>query len=204
MNPNDLEDAQLAATIARNTQQFFREKFATSNKRDLGGILPDPSNQVDPKRIIMRDWKQYAEQINRPTQPANQQVVPYGHGLPDPNKIGSAPLLPVPVGIDEHGNLVTQSPLANLQQQTPAQQYQPVQTERSTFQLPTFGSPVTSAPNNPATDIDSKFDILIKEIKTLRKAINKLTRDFEKSIVASQPITSNPIETDIKSQNLSE
>jgi hypothetical protein len=183
MSPEEYEDAKLAASMANDTRSYFKQKFSGNDPRVLANMLPDPTIQIDPKKLLNRDWRQYAHEVVN--QPAPQ---PYNYGPPNTNQpVEIKPLLPVPVGRDEHGNIIMGNPQEIIQQTVPIQQ---TGLQTVGFQLPQFGN------NGLKTEeeSESKYDIILKELKSLRKAINKLIRVQEQSKVAIQPQQKDEIE----------
>jgi hypothetical protein len=201
MNPDEFEDLKLAANMANNAKGYFRERFAGNDPRYLANILPDPKIQVDPRKIIARDWRQSVEQVQQLPQfqpQAPQQVIPYGMNIPDPNQIGSKPLIQrIPKGMDEHGNTiyeeVSPTQILGIPNQQPVYQ-QPPNFQSTGFQLPQFGTP-KQVETKPTMDIEEKFDWLVKEIKSLRSSINKLTRQLSPVKLKDKPSTSDSLET---------
>jgi hypothetical protein len=194
MTPEQFEDAKLAASMANNARSYFADRFQGNSASQLGGILPDASLRVDPKKVIMRDWKQYASEIQNPTQPQYQQpVVPFGHGLPqDGIQAPIKPLLPVPVGVNPDGSIIMGNPLQSLQQPVNTPQFQPQYEQplqTTGFQLPSFGKPQEKL----AVDED-QFEKLAKELKSVKSLVNKLIRQVAEIKVIIQPQQEKEIE----------
>lgn len=156
-----------------------------TNPRELNGIAPTK----------MTDWRQFASG-NRQPQPQYQQPSPaFGYGIPDPSQVTSQPLLPVPVGVDAEGNVIQGNTVQALQQAiAPANApvYQQPALQTGGFQLPQFGIPQPPKQNS-AVDED-KFDELVKEIKSMKKAINKLIRISEQTKLTTTSNTEQTIE----------
>lgn len=201
MNPDEFEDLKLAASMAQNAKGYFRDRFAGNDPRYLANILPDPKMQVDPRKIIARDWRQLGEQVQQLPQfqpQAPQQVIPYGMNMPDPNQIGSRPLIQrIPKGMDEHGNTiyeeVTPAQILGVNNPPPPV-YQPQNFQSTGFQLPQFGTP-KPVENKSVMDVEEKFEWLVKEIKALKSSINKLTRQISPVKLKDKQSTPENLET---------
>lgn len=194
MTPEQFEDAKLAASMANNARSYFADRFKGNSASQLGGILPDAHLQVDPKKLIMRDWKQYANEMQNTPQPQYQQpVVPFGHGLPqDGMQAPMNALLPVPVGVNPDGTLITVSPAQAFQQPVNAPQFQPQYEQplqTTGFQLPSFGKPQEKS----VVDED-QLEKLVKELKSVKSLVNKLIRQVAEIKVIIQPQQEKEIE----------
>lgn len=196
MTQEEYEDAMLAAGVAQQAKTYFQHRLAGNDPRHLGGILPDRQLQADPKKLILRDWRSFAENGGQiPQYQPPQPALPFGYDMPtDLKNIPSAPLHKIPKGVDSEGNTIWGDPteLITPLATQPTQTYQaPLQT--GGFQLPQFSVPQPPAKQNSTIDED-KFDELVKEIKSLKKAINKLIRTVEQTKLSTTSNTEPTIE----------
>jgi len=98
----------------------------------------------------------------------------------------NVPITPVEFPKDANGRpIVPQeyqhllSPQTNQIPNTPNSVNTPVNYNNSSFEVPNY--------NATNEETESKFDIIIKEIKSLKKAINKLNKHFSETKLTQQP-----------------
>lgn len=190
---NDNDDVAMLAAV---TGKGLKNLFGQSSRSELGGMLPTK----------LADWRQFTGSNNRPQQgypqaqpqgyyPPQQgsqapQSYTYGHNLPDVMQTDAPALLQVPIGRDQNGYLIM-GDASMGQQQSAHTSYQPT-LQTGGFQLPTFGNlPPNSANTEPE---ESKIDLIFKEFKTLKRAINKLIRLIESDRVNTTTNTDTEIE----------
>lgn len=179
-NDND-EVAILAALTGHGLKKMFQPPGTP--REDLAGITPT--------KLV--DWRRFANNQVNPQQYQPQQVVPIGHGLPqDGGQVQSMPLLPVPVGVNPDGSIITGNPLQALQQQGNASPFQPhyePSLQTTGFQLPSFGKP-----QEKSVVEDDQFEKLTKELKSVKSLVNKLIRQVAEIKVIIQPQPEKEIE----------
>jgi hypothetical protein len=205
---NDNDDVAMLAAV---TGKGLKNLFGQSSRSELGGMLPTK----------VADWRQFTGPNNRPQQGYPQQGYPqgypqpgypqqgqypqqqgpqgpqsytYGHNLPDVMQANVPALLPVPIGRDANGNIIMGDPSLAMAPPAPAAPYQPA-LQTGGFQLPTsFGGFPDPKGAAPAPEED-KLDLLLKEFKVLKRAINKLIRTVESGKVTTTNNTDPEIET---------
>jgi hypothetical protein len=127
--------------------------------------------KVPPPHLQQPQYHQQPQPVYDYSTPINNQVVNQQYNHPPQ-------FIPVPV-IGPDGQITTQP----FQPQQPGSTYASPQSPLQTtgFELPSFGGPQQATKTKPVDD-----DI-IKELKSLKKAINKLTRMVESAILGPQP-----------------
>ena len=191
---NDNDDAAMLAAV---TGRGLRDLFGASNRNELGNMAP--TRLADWRTMVQRPQpgQQYPQQPGYPPQmgypapqgPQGTQSYTYGHNLPEVMQTHQPNLLQQPIGRDAQGNIIYGNPDEGLAPIPGAPQpYQPA-LQTSGFQLPNFGANAQGFPTAPVAGEESKIDSVYKELKSLKKAINKLIRIVESGKVS---ITTNP------------
>jgi hypothetical protein len=197
------EDILAVAEIAGKVKGFYqtyksdRERLVTDN--GTGAIIP--KNIMDPRQLITNAFRgqpgmpqiqpqQYYQPPNY-QYPQENSLTAYGQQIPQVMPAQAPQLLPVPVGRNPDGTIIMGD--AGLLASTQAPQANNNGGLQTTgFQLPQFGN-VPPVPNNSGNSISNEdFQILMKELKSMKKSINKLTRAFETAkLIPDEHITVN-------------
>ena len=208
-----MDDYEIGAMMAAVAEKSMNEKLRGSNIQhnrtdwrqilaNRGRISPNqmpqggyPVNPNPPPPNYPPNYQQRPPSYPNPPPPN----YPPNYYNPQPSQVypsmiedGSVPtevpqnLNFVPFPRDEHGQPILPP---ELQQQARPPYESPLAT--SDFVVPDYGIPAESASTDVASTND-KFDILMKEIKALKKTINKLTRQLEKTILPKEEIVDEP------------
>ncbi len=164
--------------------------LAAMNGKALNNLVNFPGADSRELNTYNRvDWRNFVEtkvpppHMHQPQyhqqQPAYDYTTPINNQAVNQQFNQPPQFIPVPVGVGPDGQMITQPFQPHQPGATYASPQSPLQT--TGFELPSFGGP-QQAPKAKPVDDD-----IIKELKSLKKAINKLTRMVESAILGSQP-----------------
>lgn len=179
----------------------------------LNQIYQTPQRQrVDPRQFLNNNYgvPQSRPNFNPAYAPQQQQYYPQAGGVEEyglPSQIApQTSQLPLMMR-DKDGNIIDLSQTPSGMAEQPYQQPNGMNDVKG-FQIPDYSKYTKSAPSQyQEKESESTLDIILREIKSLKKAVNKLIRETEKSkltvINTPQPVVDiNAINT--KSPVLSE
>lgn len=205
MNQDDYDVASLAAMtngrINQINSKFGRE--APVPKVDIRRIIQGGGGNMHPQHYPQQPYYPQPQQGYYPQPPApNINGAVNEYGLPEsvPANMTQLPL----VIRDRDGNIIDLNQAPSAAGANP--QYAPPQgnDHYQGFIVPEYGAqnnqPISSRGKNQPSAPENIFDIILKEIKGLKKSVNKLIREFESSKLPSQKPTQTKKIDDTDSQ----
>jgi hypothetical protein len=176
-------------------------------------------NQIykgQPPRGTRLDVRQYVhpsqQQRFQPPPPQNFNYPPQqnygGHNTPDVDEYGLPRSIPasnvqLPMVIrGRDGQLIDLNQVISGEQ--PQQNYNPNVESFQGFQMPSYGEDDSKNSKGKHKQVEHPFETILKEIKSLKKSVNKLIREIESSKLPSPTKTQVLNEVTTKFANISE
>lgn len=175
-----MTDEEAVAIIALGAEKSMQQNLQGSqalrhNRTDWRKFLGGNGGQ---QRHPGYDQGYNAPQQHYPQQNYNYPPQQYNQGQPVDGPVDLNPvrgLLPIPVLKDEQGRNILPPELSNLQ----PNQISSGLHDTTGFNLPNYGGKSESKQQSNTIDIEFKFDLIMKEIKSLKKVVNKLIKTIE-------------------------